>query len=124
MDKFKQIGRFAIPAAALLLPFMSLAAIPVIPPADVITPGDAITLTEIEVRIEQISRTLVFISIIIAVIFIVWGGIKYMVARGEPTATKEAMGIIKGGIIGAIVVLGVGVILNTLKGIISRGIFT
>lgn len=123
MDKFKQIGRFAIPAAVLLLPFMSLAVTPVIPP-DVITTGTAITLTEIEKRIDQISTFLMFISVIIAVIFIVWGGIKYMVARGEPTATKEATGIIKSGIIGAIVVLGVGVILNTLRGVISRGIFS
>lgn len=122
MDKFKKIGKFAIPAAVLLLPLMSLAVVLV--PPDVTTPGTPITLTELETRIGQIATFIILISITIAVIFIIWGGIKYVVARGDPTATKEATGIIKSGIIGAIVILGIGVILNTLRAVISRAIFS
>ena len=121
MDKFKQIGKFAIPVAALLLPFLSLAV--VVPNPDVLIGGNPITLIEIERTIVRISNFLIVISVVIAVIFIIWGGVKYMVARGEPTATKEATGIIKNGIIGAVIVLGVGVILNTVKALLARTFF-
>ena len=122
MDKFKKIGRFVIPAAALLLPILSLAAVQITPP-DVTTTGTPITLVEIENIISRIANFLIVISVIIAVIFIIWGGVKYMVSRGDEKAATEAKSIIFNGIIGAAVVLGVGVILNTVKALLARTFF-
>lgn len=122
MNKFKQIGKFVIPAATLLLPFMTLAV--VVPNPDVTIGGTAITLAEIEQRITQISQFLIVIAIIIAVIFIIWGGVKYMTSAGDPKKAEAARGIIFNGIIGAAVVLGVGVILNTVKGLLARTFFS
>ena len=122
MDKFKKIGKFAIPAAMLLLPFMSLA-VTVVPP-DVTTTGTPITLTEIENIIARIANFLIVISVIIAVIFIIWGGVKYMVSGGDEKKATEAKGIIFNGIIGAAVVLGVGVILNTVRALLARTFFS
>ncbi|OGN04781.1 MAG: hypothetical protein A2831_01945 [Candidatus Yanofskybacteria bacterium RIFCSPHIGHO2_01_FULL_44_17] len=120
MNKLKQIGKFIIPAAALLLPVMSLAAIT---QPDINLGGTAITLDEVIDRIEQVANFLIIISVIIAVIFIIWGGIKYMTSSGDPKKAEAARGVIINGIIGAAVVLGVGVILNTVKGLLARTFF-
>ena len=121
MDKFKKIGKFVVPAAMLLLPLMSLA-VTVIPP-DVTTTGAPITLTEIENIVARVANFLIVVSVIIAVIFIIWGGIKYMTSRGDSKKADEAKSVIINGIIGAAVVLGVGVILNTVKGLLARTFF-
>ena len=123
MSKFKKIGKFVIPAAALLLPIMSLAAVQVIPP-DVTTTGTPITLVEIENIITRFANFLIVISVIIAVIFIIWGGVMYMTSRGDAKKAEAARGVIFNGIIGAAVVLGVGVILNTVKGLLARTFFS
>ncbi len=121
MNKMRTIGRWVIPVATALLPFVVLAAL--IDPSPTLT-GQAITLTEIERLIEGIARFLSVISIVIAVIFIVYGGIRWIVAgAGNEDAAKNARSIIFNGIMGALVVLGVGVILQTLSGVVARSFF-
>ncbi|MBI2064047.1 MAG: hypothetical protein HYT65_03600 [Candidatus Yanofskybacteria bacterium] len=120
MEYFKKIGKVAIPAAALLLPFMSLALDPLPAP---IGPGSAWTVDRIESLIERIGNFMIFIGIIIAVIYIIWGGIKYMTAGGDAKKAEEARGAILNGIIGAAVVLGVGVILRTAAALITGTFF-
>ncbi|MBX4189920.1 pilin [Candidatus Parcubacteria bacterium] len=85
--------------------------------------GQAVTLAEIQDKIELAARFLITISIVIAVIMIVWGGIQYMISRGDPAKAKSAKDIIKNGIIGAAVVLAVGVILQTVAGLVTRSFF-
>ena len=121
MDKKMKIARWAIMAAMFAMPFASLA-VTVIPP-DVTTTGIPITLLEVEGWITRIANFLIVVSVILAVIFIIWGGIKYMTSRGDEKAATAAKGIIINGIIGAAVVLGVGVILNTVKGLLARTFF-
>ena len=87
------------------------------------TTGQAITLDEIQERITQVAQFLIIVSVIIAVIFIIWGGVMYMAARGDETAAGNARTTIFNGVIGAAVVLGVGVILQTLSGLITRSFF-
>ena len=82
--------------------------------------GEEITLAEIQNIIETIAQFLIVISIVIAVIFIIWGGIRYM-ASGEDK--KAAKATIWNGIIGAAVVLAVGVILNTVASLVTRTFF-
>lgn len=107
----------------VLLPLLTMATTRVDPP-DVLTPGAAITLTDLENIIQRISNFMVIVSVLIAVIFIIYGGIRYMTAGGEPKRAEEARKVIFNGIIGAGVVLGVGVILNTVKVILARQFFS
>ena len=87
------------------------------------TSGQALTLVEIENLIKRIAQFLIIVSVIIAVIFIIWGGVMYMAARGNEEQATKAKSTIFNGIIGAAVVLGVGVILQTLAGLITRSFF-
>ncbi len=121
MEKFKKIAKFAIPLALAAVPLMSLA-VTVIPP-DVTTTGAPVTLADIQQRIQDVANFLIIVSVVLAVIFIIWGGIKYMTSRGDSKKAEEARGVIINGIIGAAVVLGVGVILNTVKALLARTFF-
>jgi len=107
--------------AVVLMPALVLAgALPTPTPP---TSGTALTLNEIESLIRRIAQFLIIVSVIIAVIFIIWGGVMYMVARGDTEKAGAAKTTIFNGIIGAAVVLGVGVILQTLAGLITRSFF-
>ena len=108
-------------AMVLLMPVLVLAATLPVPTSP--TTGNPVTLNELELRITQIAQFLIIVSVIIAVIFIIWGGVLYMAARGNEDQAKAAKTTIFNGIIGALVVLGVGVILQTLAGLIARTFF-
>lgn len=112
----------ATTVAAVLMPILVLA-VTLPTPTSPVT-GGAISLAEMQQRIEQIAQFLIIVSVIIAVIFIIWGGIMYMAARGDEEKAGTAKTTIYNGIIGALVVLGVGVILQTLAGVISRSFFS
>ncbi|HWA64473.1 MAG TPA: hypothetical protein VG866_01260 [Candidatus Paceibacterota bacterium] len=101
------------------LAYAAVAALP--DPTSPVT-GQAVTLAEIQDRIQQVAQFLIVISLVIAVAFIVIGGIRYMVAGGGDT--KAAKATIYNGIIGAAVVLAVGVILQTVAGFVTRSFFS
>lgn len=85
--------------------------------------NDPLDLLEIEELIRKIARFLIIVSLVIAVIFIVWGAITWMAAG---TLGKDAAGAktrIWNGIIGALIVLAVGVILQTLAALVARTFF-
>ena len=86
-------------------------------------PGQPITFDTLNQIIGRIARFIIILGPILAVIFIVWGGITYMAAGSDTTKVDEARARIKNGIIGAVVVLGVGVIINTIAGVISGYFF-
>ena len=116
MDKMTKIARWTITTALISMPLVSLAAVTL--PA-----GTGLDLNKIQALIETVANFLIIIGVIIAVIFIIWGGLKYMTARGDAKKADEAKEAIKNGIIGAAVVLGVGVILNTVAGLVTRTFF-
>lgn len=107
-------------ATSALLPLLAYGAVPI---PTVVGGGQPITLDEIENIIRGIGRFLVVVSIIIAAAMIVLGGILYMTAQGNDDRQKSAKATIKNGIIGALVVLAVGVILQTLAAIVTRSFF-
>lgn len=110
---------------AVLLPVLALAVVlPTPTPPISGGPEGAVDLSEIQSLIERVANFLIIISVIIAVIFIIWGGMMYMAARGNEEQAGKAKTTIFNGIIGALVVLGVGVILQTLAGVITRSFFT
>ena len=119
MTNFKKIGEFVIPVTLALMPALVFAQIPPVPVAG----AGAITLIEIQNLIQRIAGFLIVVGIIIAVIFIIWGGITYMTAGGDATKAATARTRIFNGIIGAAVVLGVGVILQTIAGLVARTFF-
>jgi len=86
-------------------------------------PGEPITFEEIDSLISRIAQFLVVTSVLIAIIMIVWSGITYMAAGANATKVTEAQGRLKSAIIGAAIVLGVGVIIQTIAGIVSRDFF-
>ncbi|MEK7603760.1 MAG: hypothetical protein AAB461_01405 [Patescibacteria group bacterium] len=118
----KKIARttlIVLTAVAVLTPVLALALPTPTPPVT----GTGITLVEIQALITRIAQFLIVVAVIIAVIFIIWGGILYMAARGDEGKAETAKATIYNGIIGAAVVLGVGVILQTLAGLITRSFF-
>lgn len=104
-------------AASLLLPVLALAALPNPTPA---VSGSGLTLSEIEGLIRQIAQFLIVVSVIIAVVVIIYGGIRWMLAKGDP---KDAKAIVWNGVVGAAIVLAVGVILQTIAGLVTRNFF-
>lgn len=100
---------------------LAYAGLAVLPNPGLPVTGTPVTLSEVQGRIQQIAQFLIVISMVIAVIFIVYGGIRYMTSSGDP---KEAKAIIKNGIIGAAIVLAVGVILQTVAGLVTRTFFS
>ena len=118
--KIQKTTLVALTVIAVLMPVLVLAVLPVPTPP---TSGEALDLDEIEDIVKRIAQFLIIVSVIVAVIFIIWGGVMYMAARGDETAVEKAKSTIFNGIIGAAVVLGVGVILQTLAGLITRNFF-
>jgi len=80
-------------------------------------------LNEVQNIIEKIATFLIVVSIVIAVGAIVWGAIVLMTAGGNDDRAKQGKGYIKNGIIGALVVFLIGVILQTISGVVSRTFF-
>lgn len=119
MSKSMKIFYAVMMFLVLAVPTVSLAILPTPQPP---VGGEEVTLSEIEAIVRQIARFLIVISVVIAVIFIIWGGIRWMAAMGNDIAVKAAQTTIKNGIYGAAIVLGVGVILNTLASIFTRDI--
>jgi len=121
MSKVSKTTLVVLAVVAVLIPVLVLAV--TLPAPTPPTTGQPITLVEIEALIKRIAQFLIIVSVIIAVIFIIWGGVMYMAARGNEDQATAAKTTIWNGVIGAAVVLGVGVILQTLAGLITRGFF-
>ena len=85
--------------------------------------GQPITFNEIDSLISQVAQFLLVVSDLIAVIMIVWSGITYMYAGADVAKVTAAQGRLKSAVIGAAIVLGVGVIIDTIAGIVTRGFF-
>jgi len=101
--------------------FAGLAALPnPVPP----TTGTAVNLSEIQQRIQQIAQFLIVVAMVVAVIYIIWGGLRYMTSKGDEKAATAAKQHIINGLIGAGVVLAVGVLLQTVAGVVTRTFFS
>ncbi|MFH1231185.1 MAG: hypothetical protein V1709_06775 [Planctomycetota bacterium] len=84
--------------------------------------GNAITLAYIADIIGKIARFLVLISAVIAVIMIVWSGVIWMTA-GDSKRVDQAKATLKNGVRGALIVFGVGVIINTIAAVVTGAAF-
>lgn len=85
--------------------------------------GKPITFNEIDYLISRVAIFVMFASVSLAIIFIVRAGITWMMAGADSKKVDDARAQLKSGIIGALIVLGVGVIINTLAAIVTREFF-
>jgi len=84
--------------------------------------GKPININTLEAWIERISVFMLYVGGTLAVIFIIWGGISYMVAGGNEEKVTKARTRLKSGIIGAAIILGVGLILQTINNFVLNGL--
>lgn len=116
MKKYLLISAMAM---ILLMPLLVLAQLPA--PTVPIVPGT--TLTEVENLIRRVAQFFLVIGVILAVIYIIYGGILWMNAGSDPTKITNATTRMKQGAWGALIVLAVGLILQTLAGVVTRIFF-
>ena len=117
----KKLGYAVLLLSVLVMPVFALALNEPTPPIGGADSG--IDLTEIQSIIETIAKFLIVVGVILAVIFIIWGGVTWMAAGGNDDAVATAKNRIKNRVIGAAVVLGVGVILQTVAKLVTRTFF-
>lgn len=86
-------------------------------------PGRPITLDVLDYIIFRVSTFFITTSAVLAVIFIIWGGVTYMYAGADPKKVETAQGRLKSGIIGAAIIFGVGVIIQTIASVITLDFF-
>ncbi|MEK7659371.1 MAG: hypothetical protein AAB338_01810 [Patescibacteria group bacterium] len=116
MKKYLAVSAVAF---LVLLPVIVLAQLPTVNPP--VVPGT--TLTEIENIIRRVAQFILVLGVIAALIYIVLGGIGWMRAGGDDTKIKEAKTRIWSGVWGALVVIAIGLILQTLAGVVTRVFF-
>ena len=122
MKKFNKIAQIALTSAVILAPMLAFAQLPI--PTNPVATSTGLTLGEIETRIVDIAQFLIVISVIVAVIFIIWGGIKYVMAGDDAAKAGSAKTTILNGVIGALVILAVGIIMQTLANVVARTFFS
>lgn len=111
-----------------LLMVVSLLLLPVLVSAQLVDPGSALgeeglTQTEITNFINSLASLIIIIGVILAVISIVIGGVLYAVAGGNEDRVNTAKAWLKNGLIAAAIIFGVGVLLNTMRNIVTRQFF-
>ncbi len=118
MKKYRAL-LMVIALAVMLMPvFFAVAQAPAPIPT-----GRPITLVEITDLINRAMQILVTFGVVIGVIFIAYGGITYMLAGDNAESATKAKDRVKNGLIGVGIVLGVGVLIQTVQAIVTRSFF-
>lgn len=116
MKKYLVISAIAM---LVLMPVLVLAQLPTVSPP--IVAGT--TLAEVENLLRRVAQFIIVLGVIAALIFIILGGVKWMRAGGDAIKITEAKTQIWSGVWGALVVIAVGLILQTLAGVVTRTFF-
>ncbi|OHB16954.1 MAG: hypothetical protein A2913_00805 [Parcubacteria group bacterium RIFCSPLOWO2_01_FULL_40_65] len=103
-----------------MLKFFQIAQI-VIPPPPVA--GRGLTLAELGSLIAIVGSFLTNVAVIGAIIAIIISGVMYMRAGSDTTKITSAKTWLWNSLIGALIVLGVGVIINTIANVVTREFF-
>ena len=74
--------------------------------------------------ISGLLPTVFGIAAMLALLFLIWGGIRYMTARGDPKAMDAAKGTITSAVIGLLIILLVGVIYTLIAAVFKIEIFS
>lgn len=100
--------------AAVLAPSLAYALVQ--PTVPIGNPNQAVTGSSLAKIINDVVQLLITISVVVAVGFIVWGGIQFV--RNKPEEGKK---ILLNGVIGVAIILGVGLILQTVARFVNTG---
>lgn len=106
--------------SVLCLVVMIIVFAPITQAVVTIPAGDPITLTWIEIYLVRIANWLIVVSMVFAVIWFIWAGIRYMTGGDKPEAAKK---MLWNGVIGTLIILGVGVIIRTIMTLVDRSFF-
>lgn len=74
--------------------------------------------------LQNIVKFILAIAFIIAVIFLVVGGFRYIVSQGNEEAVEKAKGTITNAIIGIVVIVLAWIILTVVLNLIGKGVAT
>ncbi len=85
------------------------------------TVDSGLSLDDLAVVLETVINWMMIFGVIIGAIFIIWGGIQYIFAGGESEKADKAKTHLFNGIIGIVIVLAAGLIVNTLIRIFTKG---
>ena len=83
--------------------------------------GRPITVGTIDAIIAWIKDAIYPIGIFLVTAYIFYAGIKYMMAGADTTKVEEARNTLKYAVVGGFVIMGVYVIIEILKRIVSGG---
>ena len=83
--------------------------------------GTPITLGEVYRTMRFVATTIMLMSMVFAVVWFIWAGIKYMTA-GEK-GVEAAKKMFWNGVWGTSIILGVGVIIRTIAALVDRSFF-
>lgn len=88
--------------------------------AQEIPTGVPISLDDLISISENIGGFLMVLGGILAGIVVVWAGIAYMTSGSDSARVKTAKDVLKAGLIGALIIFGSGVIINTIKALAAN----
>jgi len=114
----KQIAKYTAiisVVGAVLAPSLAFA---VLPTPTVPVGGQGLTGTGIINIINTIVQDLMLVSVVIGVGFFVYGAIQYFGLGKE----EDGKALMKRAVIGIALILAIGLILNTIAGLINRGL--
>ncbi len=114
MQKLTKYAVVVTALAVVLAPSLALALTQ--PTVPIGNPGQQVTGSTLQRLIESVVQFLITVSVVVAVGYIIWGGVT-IVRKGWDEGKK----ILTNGVIGVAVILGVGLILQTISGFINRG---
>ena len=86
-------------------------------------PGVPVTFTEVEIIVSRVANFFIFIGVLLAVIAIIISGFMYLKAGDSTDRLTQAKKFFWNAIIGSLIILGVGVILSTVAGVVTRDFF-
>ena len=64
----------------------------------------------------SVLEALIRLAAMVAIVMIIWGGIKYVTSQGEPDKTEQARGTIINGIVGMIIAVAATATINFVAG--------
>ncbi len=111
--KNKSIVSALVVLGCFMMAGAALAAYPALPS------GEPLSLNEIADIVFEVVDFIILMSGVVVTAFIIISGIRWATAGSDTTKVENAKQAFKAGIIGALVILGVGVIVNTVEVIIT-----
>lgn len=122
----KHLSKFILPIFVFFIHTLPALALNVSGPrtgSQGLPPGQPITLDVLDFVIFRVSTFFISVSSVLAVIFIIWSGVSYMYAGDDVKKVETAQARLKSGIIGAAIVFGVGVIIQTIASVVTLDFF-